>query len=586
MTVTRTPRSPFLPVLFRFLAGMHLDGKRRSDATFWADGTQGVSHWFAGPDGSWWARRAGWKRALIRWAAVAFMVGWWRWRHATEWVLVLIGGPGAGIGVYRAVNGVRMWQHRRHVERPIAAALAPYLGTAPRQVAAGLEIVSHYEDSAGGERIAALTLPDDWDATPDRRTRVAGLFHDRLGVDVTPRWRTNVYPMVAEFTRSPTPPEMVRFADIRTLLDSCPRDKILLGMDPSRKVRYGDLALEDPHWIANAGSRRGKTSLILLYVAQLLRQATTQEIPAGSPPCSQERVTGIDPKQISLDALVGVPGVTIYSDPRDIEGMWEGIKNFRKFTEERFVALKEDKTVQFRRSALVIDEINQFAAMTAMHWRATKQKGDPPIAPVWNDLALVAWMGAQAKCNILAVGQDLKQDSIGGLRNSFGVRLLAGFTPQQYMFLVGLRPVLKSQKPRGRFLWFEGGELTWLQLVFGTPEEWRDYAMQGRRHGGPAGRSQTQHPADLGSMAQEAVSLSAPTGAPGVHLVGAVSLREAVDTGILSCTLDTARWARANDPRFPRDRGKDGQTFVYDPEELTTWDENRPRSGNRAEAMG
>jgi hypothetical protein len=49
------------------------------------------------------------------------------------------------------------------------------------------------------------------------------------------------------------------------------------------------------------------------------------------------------------------------------------------------------------------------------------------------------------------------------------------------MRLVGLPPYQRSQKPRGRFLLYAGGELDWLQLVFGEPDELRGWVLEGRR---------------------------------------------------------------------------------------------------------
>ena len=70
---------------------------------------------------------------------------------------------------------------------------------------------------------------------------------------------------------------------------------------------------------------------------------------------------------------------------------------------------------------------------------------------------------------------------LGGMLGSFGVRMLAGYGPQDYARLVGVPPFLRSQKPRGRFLLYAGGELDWVQLVFGEPEELRAWVLDGRQ---------------------------------------------------------------------------------------------------------
>jgi hypothetical protein len=103
--------------------------------------------------------------------------------------------------------------------------------------------------------------------------------------------------------------------------------------------------------------------------------------------------------------------------------------------------------------------------MWAAYWHRVKSKGDPAKPPVWDDVAAAVWMGAQANANVIVAGQRLDYQILGGMLGSFGVRLLAGYMPQDYARLVGQTPFIRSQKPRGRFLLYAGDELDWLQLV-------------------------------------------------------------------------------------------------------------------------
>jgi hypothetical protein len=75
----------------------------------------------------------------------------------------------------------------------------------------------------------------------------------------------------------------------------------------------------------------------------------------------------------------------------------------------------------------------------------------------------------------------LDYNILGGMLGSFGYKMLAGYTPQDYMRLIGQTPVLRSQKHRGRFLIYSGDDPEWNQLVYGKPEEWRDYALDRQR---------------------------------------------------------------------------------------------------------
>ena len=63
--------------------------------------------------------------------------------------------------------------------------------------------------------------------------------------------------------------------------------------------------------------------------------------------------------------------------------------------------------------------------------------------------------------------------------------------------------------------------------------------------------------------------------APGQTLV---SLREAIEAGLVDVSLPAIRSARARDPEFPTPAGKDGQTDLYEPDIITRWARNRPRA--------
>jgi hypothetical protein len=466
------PRHTPLRVVLRWAAGKHWHGQPRSDATFWSRGTEPVGEsWWGRGRGSWWALAAGWQRLGARAVLAAVLYGLWRWRTGTEWVLGLTGGPVAGLRVWRAVEGIQMWRHRRQLERPMALALAPFLGIPARAVESALVVEPGYDAAAGGQHVAALQLPDHWAGRPEQKETVEEILTGRLGVDLKFAWRLSGYPMVVNALRAPTPPLLVPFASMRAAIEAAPPARVLLGPAADGALRWWDETTEDPHIAVHGGSRRGKTSLLHLIAAQDLRQGA-------------ELVVGIDPKRVSLLALAGCgPQVELHNNPRDIEGMWAGIKRFRQLVEDRYDQLEADPTTEFARARLIIDELSMFAAMSAAHWRKIKDKGDPAVPRVWEDVAAAVWMGAQCRAYVVVAGQRLDYQTLGGMLGSFGTRLLAGYAPQDYARLVGVPPFQRSQKPRGRFLLYAGGELDWIQLVFGEPDEWRAWVMSGRESG-------------------------------------------------------------------------------------------------------
>lgn len=455
-----------LRIAGRFVAGHHLDGRKRSDASWLRAGTAGELSPLTGRE-TWWTLLPGWKRAAIRLALVAVLVGLWRWRRGTEWVLALTLGPALGLAIARYVRAVRLWRHKRELVQPMSLALSPFLGVPPSAVEAGLSVRPDFEDSAGGEHVGALELPDHWAATPDQKARVEEVIGARFGMDLRYQWRTHAYPMVVNFTRAPVPPSMVTLAEVRAEVAARPVHKVLLGRAADGSLVWWDRKSEDPHMAVHGGSRRGKTSLLLSIAAQ--------ELERGG------RVTALDPKWIGLAALAGVPGVTLLRDPRDIHAMWAAIKAFHAMIEDRFETLTSDPTAEFGYELLIVDEVSMFSEITQRTWRAEKERSDPALAPVWGDLAAAVWLGAQVHAHVIVAGQRLDYAILGGMLGSFGVRLLAGYGPQDYARLVGVPPFLRSQKPRGRFLVYVGGELEFAQLVFGEPGEWRDYAMEALR---------------------------------------------------------------------------------------------------------
>ncbi|MDR7273605.1 hypothetical protein [Catenuloplanes atrovinosus] len=69
-----TPRRRTARLVLRFVAGLSLDGRRHSNATFWRRGTRRVGVPAYLVTWRWWALAAGWQRALIRLSAVAVTV--------------------------------------------------------------------------------------------------------------------------------------------------------------------------------------------------------------------------------------------------------------------------------------------------------------------------------------------------------------------------------------------------------------------------------------------------------------------------------------------------------------------------------
>jgi hypothetical protein len=151
---------------FRFVSGAPLS-RRRTDATFLSAGTRalsGVPGWFTTAEPSWWAFWPGWKRAAVRWAAVAVAAGLYARPVVT----------GAVLGWLALLTGLALaprlkrWRYVRAVIRPVYLQLAQYLGTDPADKPdRWLDIPTGFAASPGA--VITLAYPATW----NRRCRPA-----------------------------------------------------------------------------------------------------------------------------------------------------------------------------------------------------------------------------------------------------------------------------------------------------------------------------------------------------------------------------------------------------------------------------
>jgi len=537
-------------VAFRFVAGQHLrHGRELTDATFTRPAERGLTPYRVR---RYW-HRPGWQRSAIRLAVLAVVVA------ATTayvtgdpyvWAGLSTALAGAGsYGAWRTWNRWRDWRHLRTFVRPLSRALAGQLGVSARQAQAGIRIPRTYATVGTGE-LGRITLPDTFH--PDGQRALGSLVKSRMPVDVELAWRLADRPPVLQVNASPKPPAKVMFSDLLAEMDKCLPGDVVIGLDRKREVYRGSFRTEDPHWALSMGSGRGKSSFLQLVIAQLLRQDP------------DATVTAVDPKMTSLDALIGVPGFTVANDPRDVPAMWAAIESVSNTMTSRMDIAANDPTAEFPMSLLVIDELNQFSAMTSAVWRELKEKGDPATAPIWMTLAGILWQGRAFNTHVIVVGQRLDERATGGigLRDSFGLRGLAGFTAQQWAMLVGTPPI-RSQKPRGRIAFWDGQDVTWVQAAYGDPQQLRDYATAGRRGHVANGPQDGPQPAETAPGATD-------TGAAWV-----VGLDAGADAVGLSPAAFRKRRERAGGtlPSEVRQGGKP----AWKADDLNAWRETWPR---------
>ena len=456
-------------IVLRWLIGHHRD---KTNATFLHAGTKITAK---SGRASRWAHLPGYQRMAIRWLVIGIIAGslygYFTTRTLTEAALICGGLVLVLYGQYRGYRTYKLATHKRSTLNPLTLAVGEQLGMSSKAAADSVSLRPDYTTVTEADaHLGTIVLPDNW--RPDQEEAMTALLHSRLGSGINIRYRTSKAPFTVEITRSPIPATMVRLPDMLDAIKELPTDKVLLGLTGRGEHKLWDMSNEDPHCLVSANTRRGKTRLLLLISAQVLAQGA-------------ELVTIIDPKDVGVDeALAGVPGVKVLNDSDDVEAMWQGIRDFRAMMRDRITAYKADRTLEFSRALLVVDELSQFSAMSKAHWSKIKDPKDKATPPIFDDLAAILWQGAQFKCSVLVFGQRIEHSTLGGLIDSFGTRLLAGYTKRTYERLIGITPILQSSKVRGRFVHFDGDNPEYIQTVLGKDQELRDLAMSGRKPSG------------------------------------------------------------------------------------------------------
>ncbi|MGA4844706.1 FtsK/SpoIIIE domain-containing protein [Streptomyces sp. G45] len=268
------------------------------------------------------------------------------------------------------------------------------------------------------------------------------------------------------FKRPPKPPAKVLLDDVREELLALDASKALLGLGTRAEKICIDFDAETPHVGLSIGTGGGKSSTLRSIIAQMVRKGA-------------ERVIIIDPKLISLDCFEGVPGIEIYTD---LAEQWEAVAEFKREMERRYQIKKFNKEVEFPRWILVCEEQNDFAEESYQYWSEVKDKKDPAKPPVFGDIARTLFKGRQANMNVISVYQRLTARAAGGteLRDQYGAKILARFSPQAWNSLVGTTPRPKSSRHNGRAIVVIGGSERQCQMLFMSDDEAREWALNGR----------------------------------------------------------------------------------------------------------
>jgi len=522
-------KTPGWVIAYRFLAGHHLDGTRRTNYTFRYRATRDLTnHGHA----SRWAHRAGWERATIRVVftalALAILYGYLVARTVTvDACLGALAGLAVGLAI-RARYALALARHHRRIVRPLYQTMT--------QVIAGATIAAHSQ-AYGDDHKKYLRVPINyrdpkarvrymvpltWEGDSGSVRRLGAIVAKRLGGDWDVMHHSTAYPPYVEFVPSPEPPRAVSFAEIATKIERTRDSEIIIGMGTHNRMVSIDLDSESPHVALSMGTGGGKSSLLRLIVIQLIRKGC-------------ERIDIIDPKRVSHSWAKNIPGVYIH---RTMADQIQAVSEFRKRMEARYEALELDDTLTFPRQALLIEEQNSFMSYAKTYWEdyrnaLPKEEKDitPKRPPVVGDIAYILFQGRQACMNVFSVFQRMSAAASGGgdMRVNYGAKVLARFDHQAWMMLVGTRPIPRSSRIPGRGRFVLGDDDREVQFALVGDDEATEYAMRYAKRVPASGDPLITVPADNAGADEP----QAP-----------MTLREMCDAGIVPIRYSSATRAR------------------------------------------
>lgn len=569
-------------LLWWAITGGELDGRPRTNATFWRYGTKAYAWSDRLP--SRWHALPRWQRALIRLAAVLLCgLAGWGWLVApalTATLLWLLSASGLGVAGWAGADSALTWRHRRQWVWPTHRAVHGMLGyperTPPRRY---LYVPPGFAQSGHQLEVA---LPPDFvsDGADELAKQLAARLRAKLCLNqVQFTWHVDGpnHFLIGRTVHAKPVPRIVPAmnAVIRELIEAQPEAAPLIGIGAGGASVSINLDHESPHALLSVGSGGGKSALLRGMVSQFLRNGAEGTI--------------LDFKYTSHDWARGLPSVRI---ARSIEAIHLALVGLGKEGERRnqvaemAAAAGRPKPV-FRRHLLLAEEINTTLLFLQMWWKTYRHTlaeehpddwgryGDPGWAksPAVVALLQLMSMGRERRMHVLMVAQHATSNALGGpeIREQFAARILGRAGAKAWGMLapdIAHTPVC-SWNP-GRMYLVREGRVFEFQAVFWTDDEARAWATSGE--GAVLGVS-----AVLGSSEQGSPGGHVPT--PPADTRTLVTLAEAHQAGVFTTSLAAVKRASSRDPEFPAPVVKAqrrGEANKYDLAELRLWDGNRP----------
>lgn len=453
---------------YRYVAGQPLDGRYRTDATFFRAGVKQLSPTPVRR----WSYRPGYQRSAVR-LGVPVVVALGGWQYLTHpertlWVVGIVVYGATMYALFRAWNAFQVRQTTRRYVNPLGAVLGPLLGYSPATPAASFVTVpTGWEKDE--TRPVVVQVPPKFAGADGEKAQVSTVILGRLGRSgdqVSVNWRlVGAAPSVAVSYR-PQPPDMFRLAAGIDLIRELEPGQVLIGMGARDKAAVMNFNGEDPHTVINANTGTGKSTQQMLTAAQIIRNGGQYH--------------ALDPKMTSFDPLVGVPGFFVAADPLNVPEMWDRIGVVHKEFQRRQVIFKEDRTVEFPLWFMAIDEMTIYRKIDRQYWSEIKEKKDLMTSPGAKMLDELILMGRQYGIRVIASGQVINEAIMWNNLSVFANRAMAKYDENAWKRLFSGYPYEVPSTRPGRWIYrFSGGAPTWVQNLYATDQEIRDLAMEG-----------------------------------------------------------------------------------------------------------
>lgn len=459
-----------LKMLGRFVAGLPMDGERRTDATLWTRGTRTITKtpgWFGG-EATGWSYLPGWQRALVRITITTALVGMQWWPEVSIPVVV---GICLAAGTFR---GYQWWERRRDAEhirtlvQPAYETLAQYLGTDPEDPPTKwLSVPKTWGQGNEEEEDAEIRLafPPRFDANERVQKAVDGVIQRYLGSDLKSSWSA----IEAKWRRPATLPKKAAFDGYDN-----PGEIIHVANLAGGKKYEIDMDGEVPNCFVGAEPGAGKTTLLAMFAAHQRAKGFLVDI--------------IDLKRRSFRDMFlspSVPGIRVHTDAESAS--WAMEEFFLSQMGVNMAIENGANPDDFPQRTLIIDEFGTMMKFVKNYWKRLKAAGevvgDPPTM---EQFTITGYQGRMARHRmVIGVHQpNLRVFPDSDSRGLFSFRVLLGaFNNSLWRMTFGYVKALKwNSNIKGRGVVGRGEveeQIHLAQIAFMEPEEQRRYAMTG-----------------------------------------------------------------------------------------------------------